>query len=119
MLIRPTARCAKAYRLLRRDLPWGWRWVGEIGGELRVPRFGVLHRFLFDRPETADAVGQREDLDGGVQRQQREHREHVGDVLFVAGDEIPYELAVGAVAEDVERGTTQAAHLREQTEHRQ
>ena len=49
--------------LLRRDLPrCGWR-VDEVGGELRVARFCILHRLLLDRPVAADAVGQRQDLD--------------------------------------------------------
>ena len=52
--------------LLRRDLPRRGRRVDEIGGELRVARFGVLHRLLLHRAVAADAVGQRQDLDRGI-----------------------------------------------------
>src|SRR6266699_1238906 len=50
----------KRARLLRRDLSWHRRRIGEIGGQLRISRLGVLHRFLLDRPVATDAVGQRE-----------------------------------------------------------
>ena len=36
--------------LLRRDLPWRGRRVDEVGGELRVARFGVRTAFSFTGP---------------------------------------------------------------------
>ena len=49
--------------LLRRDLPRRGRRVDEVGGELGVARFGVVHRFLLHRAIAADAVRQRQDFD--------------------------------------------------------
>ena len=68
--------------LLRRDLPWRGRWIDEVGGQLRVARFGVLHGLLLHRAVAAHAVGQREHFDGGIVRDRRQQAEHGGDVLL-------------------------------------
>src|ERR1043166_2756396 len=53
-------------RSFRCQLPRRRRRVGEIGSQLRVAGLGVLHCLLFDRAVAADAVGQRENFDGGI-----------------------------------------------------
>src|SRR5436190_23046010 len=61
--------------LFRCDLPrYRRRRIGEVLRQLRVTRLGVLHRFLLHRPETADAIRQRKNLDRSVERERREHR---------------------------------------------
>ena len=61
-------RMTRQSALLRRDLPRRGRRVDEVGGELRVARLGVLHRLLLHRAVAADAVGQRQQFDRGVER---------------------------------------------------
>src|ERR1700686_457994 len=87
--------------LLRRDLPWRRRRVDEIGGQLRVSRFGILDRLLLYRPVAPDAIGQRQQLDRGFQRQRRQQTEHGGNVFLVAHDQVAFELAIGAVSEQI------------------
>ena len=95
--------------LLRRDLARCGRRVDEVGGELGLSRFRVLYRLLLHRAVAADAVGQRENFNRGIVGDRRQQAEHGGDILLVARDEIAFELAVGALAEDVEGGAAQAA----------
>src|SRR3954470_12784269 len=115
------SRLCSAYgyaALLRCDLAWRGRRADEVGGQLRVACLGVLHGLLLDRGVAAAAGGQRANFDGGVVRHRRQQAEHGGDVLFVAGDQVALELAVGAVAENVERRATQEAQFCQRAEHR-
>src|SRR5580698_10605511 len=83
--------------LLRRDLSWRGRRVGEVGDQLRVARLGVRRGLFLDRTVTADTIRQRQQLDRGFQRDQRKRSQHGGDIVFVRNDQLALELAVGAV----------------------
>ena len=52
-------------------------------------------------------------------RHRRQQAEHGRDVFLVARDQIALELAVGAVAENVERRAAQEAQFCQRPEHRQ
>src|SRR5215475_10866411 len=69
--------------LLRRDLAWGGRRIGEVGDKLRMARLGVADRLLLDRAVAADEIGQRQQLDRGLDRHRREMRESLRDILFI------------------------------------
>jgi hypothetical protein len=71
--ILPNPYPRRAARLFRRDLPRRARRIGEVGRELRVTRFRVRHRLLLDRPVTANAIRQRQNFDGRIQRRRRQH----------------------------------------------
>src|SRR6185295_8588412 len=104
--------------LLRRNLPRGWRRIDEVGGELRVARLGICSRLLLHRAVAADAVGQRENFHRGVVGNRRQEAEYGDDVLLVTRDEVALELAVRAVAEDVQRRAAQEAQFCQRPEYR-
>ena len=58
-----------------------------------MARLGVRDRLLLHRAVAADAVGQREQFDGGVVRDRREMAERGVDVFPVVGDQLALELA--------------------------
>src|SRR5690349_19001819 len=103
--------------LLRRHLARCRRRVDEVGGELLVARLGVLYRLLLHRAVAADAIRQREYFYGGVVRGLRQQVEYGGDVLLVACDQVALQLAVGAVAEHVERRAAKEAEFGEHAEY--
>src|SRR5258708_16267671 len=107
LLLAMTAGCT----LLSRDLPRRRRRAREIGGQLRMARLGLLRGFFLHRAVAADAIRQRENFDGGIERQRRKHFEHVGDVLLISSDQLPLELPVAPVAKTADRRATQLPPL--------
>src|SRR4029079_5817399 len=104
------------FPLFRRDLPWCGRRTDEVGGELRVARPGILHRLFLHRAVAADAIRQRENFGRGIGGDRRERAWRGRDVLFVARDQVALELAIGGLAEEVERRAAQALHFGENPE---
>ncbi len=92
------------------------RRIDEIAHQFVIPLARIGHRLLLHRTITANAVGQRQQLDRGVDALRRQLVEQERDILLIPRDQIAFEAAVGGIAEHIQRRAAQHPQLCEQTE---